>query len=75
MPDSFSRYAGDYPRQLVVSLSDETADRIEADAQSGSASKSSTIRYYVELGIKRHDALERAKRRERVPESLTGPTD
>jgi hypothetical protein len=52
---------GTYRRQLIAMLDDETADRIEADAAKPGASKAGVIRRYLDLGIKRHDALERAK--------------
>lgn len=53
--------AGTYRRQLIAMLDDETADRIEREATEPGQSKAGVIRRYLELGIKRHDALERAK--------------
>ena len=68
---------GTYRRQLIAMFDDETADRIETEAAAPDSSKAAVIREYVALGMRRKDALERAKAKPVVTggPTLDGPAD
>lgn len=51
-----------YPRQLVVQISDELGERVEADAAARHTSKSAAARRLLELGVLLADTLEHSTR-------------
>jgi hypothetical protein len=59
---------GDYPRQIVIMVDVETADRIEAEG--GKRGKSKVARDYLLAGMRRKDVLERAKPGTRHPDHI-----